>query len=946
MDPNVSRSARSTAGISQVIGDRSTVQKQRGRALTTWLATQGDTYYDVLVPVTVLVHDVLKRIVANRCRWETCALTSAMLLLLQLVLTNRCGAQESPIVGAFERHARHAEMSPIAAGLLLLTELNCTSCHVPPDERPELRPRGAPNLSGVAQRVRTNWIREFLLSPSTTKPGTTMPDVLSGHRPDVQVDAVEALVAYLRTLNEALPEIKATGANPVLHEFWNRGDVAAGHQLYHQIGCVACHEPDSDDRHSGTNTSNQEPLPWQDLDADEVRALGLTAAMRETRSIPFSNLRDKYTLRGLTQFLLDPHAVRPGGRMPDFGLLASEAADLAAFLVGRYTGNVQGQRGVVGQKKQPASATRRALGIDAANASNSNADRGLRLFREYGCVNCHAVAQTEDDMKAAIPTLLALARHMNDKSRLDHGCLSPVARVGNEAPLAVYSLDETQRRALVQSIIAIGRGVETAYADFSLMQRDCLACHERDQRGGVGRGRRQYFETVHAIDLGDEGRLPPSLTGVETKLRRNWLERVLRGKGRIRAHMHARMPGFDSDLIRQLTRQWVAAQSTASNASANGDVDSAADTKRSVEPRVREAERLEAGRTLLNIGCVECHSVRGLAVPGVVGVDLHGIDERVTYDWFRRFLVDPAAVKARTRMPTFFPNGQSQNNQVMNGDVDQQIQAIWQYLKVVDKHSLPEKIEIASARDTELVPSEQPSILRTFMNRAGTHAIAVGDPVGVHYALDAERLFLAEIWRGRFLDARSTWYDRFATPVDPLGTDVVGVSMSPEWAVLTDVRGVWQGDTSSNASKFQGYRLDKQGKPTFQYQVGGYTVEDTMSATAAGASSLARRIRVRVVADEGDAPSKLLVFRPFTGGSAMEESHDKQPTAQRAAGTSKARSDVREWKRSRRRHDGLLVTVSGEITREIVLNDGAEWRVEIQPVGPNTSRCVEVNYSW
>ncbi len=171
----------------------------------------------------------------------------------------------------------------------------------------------------------------------------------------------------------------------------------------------------------------------------------------------------------------------------------------------------------------------------------------------------------------------------------------------------------------------------------------------------------------------------------------------------------------------------------------------------------------------MNIGCVECHQFRGETLPGTVGIELQGVAGRVHPNWFQEFLHDPASLKPRTRMPTFFPNGKSQNPDVLNGDTERQIAAMWSYLKAIDKLELPEKIKQARSQDYEMVPKDRPLILRTFMDKAGMHAIAVGFPQRVHFAFDAEKCSRAQAWGGRFLDAQGTWFERFAPPADPLG---------------------------------------------------------------------------------------------------------------------------------------------------------------------------------
>ena len=66
----------------------------------------------------------------------------------------------------------------------------------------------------------------------------------------------------------------------------------------------------------------------------------------------------------------------------------------------------------------------------------------------------------------------------------------------------------------------------------------------------MGRYRKAYFETYTSVDIGDEGRLPPPLTGVGAKLKTEWIGQVLQGKGHIRGHMRIRMPVFAAEQVR------------------------------------------------------------------------------------------------------------------------------------------------------------------------------------------------------------------------------------------------------------------------------------------------------------------------------------------------------------------------------------------------------------
>ena len=74
-----------------------------------------------------------------------------------------------PFVAGFDRFGRHAEIDPVTAGQLLLTEFSCTACHA--TNNAALDPKRGPVLDGVGSRLNSTWIRSFLLSPPDAQPG-------------------------------------------------------------------------------------------------------------------------------------------------------------------------------------------------------------------------------------------------------------------------------------------------------------------------------------------------------------------------------------------------------------------------------------------------------------------------------------------------------------------------------------------------------------------------------------------------------------------------------------------------------------------------------------------------------------------------------------------------------------------------------------------------------
>jgi mono/diheme cytochrome c family protein len=195
----------------------------------------------------------------------------------------------APIVPGFERFFTGEKADPVRGGQLLLGELSCVSCHQA--EGSEVRRKSALVLDAVGSRVRISYLRKFLRDPQAVKPGSTMPSLFAN---DPERDQkVEALVHFL-------------GSSGVLkHERPDPKNVTTGRDLYHKVGCVACH---------GTRKA--------DGSADTVLP----------SSVPLGELKEKYSITSLAAFLDNPHAARPSGRMPHL-LVAKEAKEVATFLL-------------------------------------------------------------------------------------------------------------------------------------------------------------------------------------------------------------------------------------------------------------------------------------------------------------------------------------------------------------------------------------------------------------------------------------------------------------------------------------------------------------------------------------------------------------------------------------------------------------------------------------
>ena len=142
---------------------------------------------------------------------------------------------------------------------------------------------------------------------------------------------------------------------------------------------------------------------------------------------------------------------------------------------------------------------------------------------------------------------------------------------------------------------------------------------------------------------------------------------VLVNRRSIRPYMKTRMPQFGEGNIGHLVELFGANDRLPETKFATFDDQKA----------MREKGHLLAGSKGLN--CVACHTYQYKTSDTMPAVDLTEMTDRLRKDWFYQYMLAPQSFSLNTVMPSFWPGGKAIRKDV-EGDPEDQIEALWQYL--------------------------------------------------------------------------------------------------------------------------------------------------------------------------------------------------------------------------------------------------------------------------
>ena len=252
---------------------------------------------------------------------------------------------------------------------------------------------------------------------------------------------------------------------------------------------------------------------------------------------------------------------------------------------------------------------------------------------------------------------------------------------------------------------SLSNDVPAEYAERSVRHLQCIACHgrdeiedrcstvadevgdlmppetniETDQKEDEAKGPKLFVPRglgkLHAGDQlvvsGDQTR--PTLTWAGEKLRPEWAGPFIDGETayKPRYWMRARMPGFGGRgkaIAAGLAMEHGFAPRSAPLAKAHG-------------------EGAETGQKLVGrdggFSCITCHSIvdtKAISPFEAPAPNFLHASERLTHDYYMRWMRKPMRFVPGTKMPQFSEEGRTTLKEILGGEADRQFEAIWDYM--------------------------------------------------------------------------------------------------------------------------------------------------------------------------------------------------------------------------------------------------------------------------
>lgn len=481
----------------------------------------------------------------------------------------KCHSGNMPIQGA----------ESLSLGMALVERAGCFSCHQM--DRWEGKPKTGPNLAKISAKTTKSWTWKWINSPRDFRHNTWMPhffNVTNNSDPESVQRAeqeIHSITAYLFNQSETYR----------MDEPPKLGNAENGRMLLASVGCMGCHEMQSD---------------------EELEEATTIETLTREQGPNLIGLGSKSTAQWIYNWVRDPASFHPDTKMPNLRLTNQEAADLATYLI--QDENREFDARTIPEINEEVlneiassflSQQLRKEQIDSKLAEMSIHEKldynGERLISQYGCFSCHNIPGFEKAKPigtsltvegSKLITKLDFGFHHDnlphtrwdwfaqkladprifDMIPQDDGTFEQMNRSPlDKLRMPDYGLSELEIDALVTVIMGSvkdeipstklpqvnAKQLAIEAGEQLIQTNNCKGCHKIDGDGGAiwpatAEWLREIADDINAEDLSIvQSFSPPLLNSQGRKTQPEWLLNWFKDISMIRPHLQVRMPSFD-----------------------------------------------------------------------------------------------------------------------------------------------------------------------------------------------------------------------------------------------------------------------------------------------------------------------------------------------------------------------------------------------------------------
>jgi len=548
-----------------------------------------------------------------------------------------------------------------------MEKFGCYGCHKIEGWEHKLKP--GPSLEKVASKVSKEFFKNWVWSPKSFSEHARMPSYfgqVNNSKPEFMnknIAEVNAMAEYVWS--------KSKNYDPNLR--YRGGNAEKGKELISEIGCMACHGVEGLEEKS-----------------EQIGAV---------RGPYLKGTGSKVSGDWLVSWLVKPSHYQEDTIMPSFRLSKKEANDIAAYLLSLKNETFEALRfeKMDGNTRDDilltyltAFDTEEVAKKKLANMSEreKTLELGHRSIGKYGCYSCHNIDGFDNrgpigpeltNVGSKPVTQLGFGHqkidhtreawfyaHIKNPRRWDIGTDKPFKDL-NRMPNFYMSDQEAEEITtylvgLVNTFVPL-EGMarleghdKLASEGFKVIHnKHCIGCHKVNDMYG-------YITAAYEDDL-NMG--PPYLKTQGHRVQADWFYDFLGNVKPIRPWINIRMPSYnltteEKNLIVSYFKNYDKVH-----------------TFVEVPNRVNwePGEKAAAKQLWESYGCVTCHT-GGFTREEASAPNLHYAKTRLRPSWIKEWLLNPQSIIPYTPMPNFFEDGEAQDDEILDGDVQKQVDAL------------------------------------------------------------------------------------------------------------------------------------------------------------------------------------------------------------------------------------------------------------------------------